>query len=139
LVLGILEVCIGQVRSEQWWKKSQNRASRCVTNAEVNCKIWDNLVEDENGDLIADSHNIFSIWKNYIFQLLNVCSVSIVRQIEIQTAEPLLPHPIPFEVEVAIAKLERYKSPGSDQISAELIKAGGEMLGSKTHKLTNFI
>jgi hypothetical protein len=24
LVLGTLEVCIGQVRSRQWWKKSQN-------------------------------------------------------------------------------------------------------------------
>jgi hypothetical protein len=30
-------------------------------------------------------------------------------------------------VEIAIAKLKKYKSPGSDQIQAELIQAGGEI------------
>jgi hypothetical protein len=33
--------------------------------------------------------------------------------------------------------LKKYKSPGSDQIPAELIQAGGEMLLSATHKLIN--
>jgi hypothetical protein len=33
----------------------------------------------------------------------------------------------------------RYKSPGSDQIPAELIQAGGEILRSKIHKLINSI
>jgi hypothetical protein len=47
---------------------------------------------------------------------------------EIQTAEPLLPDPSPCEVEIAIANLKRYKSSGSDQIPAELIRAGGEMI-----------
>jgi hypothetical protein len=45
----------------------------------------------------------------------------------------------PFEVEVAIAKLKRYKSPGSDQIPAELIQAGGDILHSKIHKLITSI
>jgi hypothetical protein len=31
-----------------------------------------NLVKDENGDLLADSHNVFSRWKTYFSQLLNV-------------------------------------------------------------------
>ncbi|PNF41609.1 hypothetical protein B7P43_G10463 [Cryptotermes secundus] len=31
-----------------------------------------NLVMDENGDLLADSHNILNMWKNYISKLLNV-------------------------------------------------------------------
>jgi hypothetical protein len=35
-----------------------------------------------------------------------------------------VPEPIAFEVEMAIEKLKRYKSPGIDQIPAELIKAG---------------
>jgi hypothetical protein len=71
-------------------------------------------VNGENGDLLADSHNILNRWKNY-FQLLNVHRVSDVRQIEIHTAEPLVPDSSPFEVETATAKLKRYKSPGSDQ------------------------
>jgi predicted nucleic acid-binding protein len=46
---------------------------------------------------------------------------------------------LPFEVEIAIAKLKRYKSPGSDQIEAELIQAGGEKLhSSKIPKVINF-
>jgi hypothetical protein len=45
----------------------------------------------------------------------------------------------PFEVEIAIAKLERYKSPGSNHISAEIIQAGGEILCSEIHKIINSI
>jgi hypothetical protein len=43
-----------------------------------------NLVKDETGDLLADSHNILNRWKSYFSQLLNVHRVSVVRQIEIQ-------------------------------------------------------
>jgi hypothetical protein len=57
---------------------------------------------------------------------LNVHKVSDVRHIEINTAEPLVPDPSPFEVETAIAKSKRYKSPGSDHIPAELIQTEGE-------------
>jgi hypothetical protein len=35
--------------------------------------------------------------------------------------------------------LKSYKSPGSDQIPAEHIQAGGEILSSKIHKLINSI
>jgi hypothetical protein len=78
-------------------------------------------------------------WKNYFSQLLNIHRVSDVTQIEKHTAEPLVPEPSPFEVEIAIAKLKKYKSSGSDQISAEPIKAGGETLQSEIHKLINSI
>jgi hypothetical protein len=70
---------------------------------------------------------------------LNVHRVRDVRQIEIQTAEPLVLDPSPFEVEIAIAKLKSYKSPGSDQIPTELIQAGGEIIASKIHKLIKSI
>jgi hypothetical protein len=62
-------------------------------------------VKDENGDLLADSHNILNRWKNYFSQLLNVHNVSDVRQIEIHMAEPLVPGHSRLEVEIAIAKL----------------------------------
>jgi hypothetical protein len=78
-------------------------------------------VKDENGDLLADSHNILNRRKNHVSQLLNVHRVSDVRQREIHTTEPLIPDPIPSEVEIAIATLKRYKSPGNGQIPAELI------------------
>jgi len=31
-----------------------------------------NLVKDENGDLLAGSHNILNRWKNYFCQLLKI-------------------------------------------------------------------
>jgi hypothetical protein len=54
-------------------------------------------------------------------------------------AEPLVPGPSRLEVETAIAKLKKYKSPVSDKIPAELILAGGEILLSAIHKLINSI
>ena len=44
-----------------------------------------------------------------------------------------------FEVELAIEKLKSHKSPGIDQIPAELIKAGGRTINSGIHKLINSI
>jgi hypothetical protein len=60
----------------------------------------------------------------YFSQLLS--TISDVRQIEIHTAELLVPEPSPFEVEITIAKLKKCEFPGSDQIPAELIQAGAE-------------
>jgi hypothetical protein len=84
-----------------------------------------NIIKDENGNLIADPQNVLNRWKNFFNQVLNVRGVHDVRQKDIQTAEPLVPEPSLVEVEIAIRKLKSYKSPGTDQIPAELIKAGG--------------
>jgi hypothetical protein len=55
------------------------------------------------------------------------------------TAEPFVPRPRTSEVEVATGKVKRYKSPGIDQIPAEQIRAGGEILRSEIHKLFKLI
>jgi hypothetical protein len=55
------------------------------------------------------------------------------------TAEPFVPELTASEIEVAIGKLKRYKSPGVDQIPAELIQAGQETLRSEIHKLNKLI
>jgi hypothetical protein len=59
-------------------------------------------VKDENGDLLADSHNILNRWNSKFSQLLNVHRVSGVRHIEIHTTETLVPDPCPSELEIAI-------------------------------------
>jgi hypothetical protein len=98
-----------------------------------------NLVKDETGILLSDSRNTLNRWKKYFSHLLHVDNVSDVRQIEVHKAEPLVPGPRHLEVETAIAKLKKYKSPGSDEITGELIHAGGEILLSAIHKLINSI
>jgi hypothetical protein len=81
-----------------------------------------NLVKDENGDLLPNSLKVLSRWKMNFSQLLNVHNVSYVMQIEIHTAEPLVSDPNHFEVENAIAKLKKCKSPGSDKTQQKLSK-----------------
>jgi hypothetical protein len=51
------------------------------------------------------------------------------------SADQLVSGTTHLEVEISIAKLKKYKSPGSDEIPAELHLAGGEILVSVIHKL----
>jgi hypothetical protein len=66
-----------------------------------------------------------------------MCIMSVMLQVH--TAEPLEPGPSRLQVEIAIAKLKKYKSPVSDEIPAELIEAGGEISLSAIHKLINSV
>ena len=66
---------------------------------------------------------------------MNVYGVNDIKHTDIHTAEPLVPEPSAFEVELAIEKLKGHKSPGIDQIPAELIKAGGRTIRHEIHKL----
>jgi hypothetical protein len=52
-------------------------------------------------------------------------------------AESLVPEPSSFDVEIAIEKLKRYKSPSIDLILAEMIQAGGNTLCSEIHEFIN--
>jgi hypothetical protein len=61
--------------------------------------------------------------------------VNDVRQTKMCTAEPLVPEPRYFVVEVAIEKLVRYKASGTEQIPAELIPAGSNTLHSEISDL----
>jgi hypothetical protein len=94
-----------------------------------------NIIKDENGNVIADPQNVLNRWKNFFNQVLNVHGVHDVRQMDIHMAEPLVPEPSLVEVESTIGKLKSCKYPGTDQIPAELIKAGGETLCSEIHIL----
>jgi hypothetical protein len=46
-----------------------------------------------------------------------------------------VPEPSALEVELAIEKLKRHKSPGIDQIPAELIKARDKTIRCEVYKL----
>ena len=57
-----------------------------------------NILNDEKGDLFADSHIILARWRNHFSQLLNVQGLMMLRQTEIHTAEPLVPEPLPLRL-----------------------------------------
>ena len=98
-----------------------------------------NIVKDEKGDLVGDSHSIVARWRKYFSQLFNVHEVKDVGQAEIHTAEPLVPEPSASDVELGIDKLKSHKSPGIDQIPAELIKAESRTICLEIHKLITSI
>jgi hypothetical protein len=93
-----------------------------------------NIIEDENG-LHEDPHSVLNKRTIFFNQVLNMHGVHDVRQMYTHTAEALVPEPSLVEVEIAIGKLRRHKSPGTDQNLAELIKAGGETLYYEIHRL----
>ena len=94
-----------------------------------------NIVKDDNYDLVADSHSTLARWRNYFSKILNVHGVNDDRQTGIHTAEPLVPEPSGSDNELAIENLRSHKSPRTDQIPAELIKAGGKTICCEIHKL----
>jgi hypothetical protein len=98
-----------------------------------------NTVKYKQGDLFTDSHSILTRWRKHFSQLFNVHGVTDVRQREIHTAEPLGPEPSAFEIEMFIEKQKRQQSPRTEQIPAELIKAGGRTIRSEIHELINSI
>jgi hypothetical protein len=67
-----------------------------------------NIINDENGNLLADPQSALNKWKNFFNQMLNVHGVHNVRQKDIYMAEPLVPEPSLIEVEIAIGKLKSY-------------------------------
>ena len=90
-------------------------------------------------DTQADSHCVFDGGLKYFFQLQNTHGVYGVRQNEICTAKPLVPEPSAVDVEMAMERLKSHKSPGIDQISAELIKVERRKISSEFRKLINSV
>ena len=60
--------------------------------------------------MFADSHNILARCRNHFSRPFTVHGVNDVWQTDVHTAEPLVPEPSAFEVELAIEKPKRHKS-----------------------------
>ena len=82
---------------------------RNINDFEYGYQLRTNIVKDEKGDLVANSHCILGRWRKYISKLLNVHGVNDDRQTKLHTAEPLIPEPSASDVEWAIGKLKCHK------------------------------
>ena len=70
------------------------------------CQPRTYIIEDEKGNLVSDFHSILDRWRNHFSQLWNTHGVNYVRQTEIHTAEPNVPEPSAFEVEMGVEKMK---------------------------------
>jgi hypothetical protein len=66
-----------------------------------------NIMKDEIGNMLAEPHSVLYRWKYFFNRVLNVLGLHDVRQMDVHTAEPLVPEPSLLEVEIAIGKLKR--------------------------------
>jgi hypothetical protein len=73
-------------------------------------------------------------WKKHFSQQFNVSALQCTTE-----QQPLVPELSVFEGEMTIEKLKRHDSPGTDQIPAELIKAGSRTICSEIHIIFNLI
>ena len=55
------------------------------------------------------------------FQAIKLHGANDVRQTEIHTAEPLVPEPSAFGVELAIEKIKSHKSPDIEQFTERVV------------------
>ena len=72
------------------------------------------MIKNEN-ELLLDFNSILNKWKVYFSKLLNMYKDNDVGEIDMQTAEPLIPEPTFLKVEIAIETLKKYKSPVSNK------------------------
>jgi len=68
-----------------------------------------NIVKDEKGDLVADSHCILARCRKYVSLLFKVQGVIDVRKRK-QREEPIEPKPSASDFELAVEKLQIHKS-----------------------------
>ena len=108
---------------------------RGINDFKKDYQLRTNIVKDDKGGLVADSHSIVARWGNDFSQILNVHGVNDVRQREIHAAEPLVPEPSASEIELVIEKLKSHKSLGIDKMPTELIKAWGKIIRCEIHEL----
>jgi hypothetical protein len=52
-----------------------------------------NIIKDGNGNLLADPQSVLNRWKSFFNQAYSVHGVHDVKQMDIHTAEPLVPEP----------------------------------------------
>ena len=85
------------------------------------------IIEDKNGQLLANELSILKRWTEYCQELYNYPikpdhSIIISQNTDNVDELPILKS----DVEYAIQKLKEGKSPGIDNISGELLKYGGD-------------
>ena len=77
---------------------------RGTSDFKKNYRIRSNIVKIKKGDFVSDSHNILAWLRKYFSRLLKVHGINDVRQTLTLTAEPIVPEPSAFDVELAIEK-----------------------------------
>ncbi len=106
-------------------------------------KIEEMPVHNKQGNILTNSHDRLHRWREYFSELFNVPATAEsatgqqipVAQLSLEEQKRQDKSPSLEEVEEAIRRMKGGKAPGIDDISADIIKAGGRALSTRLHKL----
>ena len=100
-------------------------------------------IKDKNGDLLLNSSARLKRWREYFDELLNVTSLvdpDLLNEIQIdpipqveekrQNAQPSID-----EVRKALRQMKSRKAPGNGEVTADILKAGGEPVIKWLHEM----
>ena len=96
-----------------------------------------NVIEDKEGNLLTESSAVLQRWTEYCNELYNYQlhpDPNIIKNSH-RNEQERDPPILQTEIDDAIKKLKKGKSPGIDNVPSELIKSGGEELNKKFTKL----
>jgi hypothetical protein len=119
--------------------KLRDKKYQGVNDFKKDYQLRTNRVKFKIGDLVTYCHSILATWRNHFSKLLVVQEFNVVRQRQMDTAEPLVPESSAFDVEMAIEKMNRHILLSIDQIPAELIKTRCRTIRYDIHKLIDCI
>ncbi|XP_043063419.1 uncharacterized protein LOC122319764 [Drosophila ficusphila] len=92
---------------------------------------------DDDGNLVADKDIVLKLWRDHFSTLLAGDAPSLGDSDSLTPIDDDTDIPAPSHIEVAAAiqRLKNNKAPGADGLSAELFKAGGDVLVGCMHQL----
>ncbi|XP_037776987.1 uncharacterized protein LOC119573958 [Penaeus monodon] len=93
-----------------------------------------NVIEDKTGQLLTNNTEVTARWKEYCRELYQH-QADVDRTVLAEATSEGEPEPVILESEVraAIIKLKLNKAPGYDNLTAELIKCGGDPIIKTLH------
>lgn len=118
--LDAIDENFGAGNSKAFYKSVKNVTTRFTPRS--------NVCYDKNGETISDESLVLKRWAEYFEVLLNNPNHQV--QEEFVTIEPIneAEQPDIEEIDLAIGKLKNGKSGGTDDLTAELFKNGGDTL-----------
>ena len=110
-------------------KQQQKRAYQLVKDLISEKQGRSSTIQDKSGKCPTEENEILSRWTEYCSELYNYqsCGDNAVLDCSQPKKEDLQPI-LREEVEFAVASLKKGKSSGVDNIPAELVQAGGEIM-----------